>query len=202
VSERLRTLLLVEDDPMVRGWIKLALKGSAFRLVGEATDPPDAVALVERRWPEMLLIDYRLGEQRGTELLRELRWSGVETPALLMSAIPEPGLNEAAFEAMAQGTFLKTGSIRELLAALGILAEGGTSFDPRHPLRPTGERGLSPREREILKLIATGATNRQIAVALAVTPETVKTLVNRIFGKLGVHSRAEAVAEGNERGLL
>jgi two-component system nitrate/nitrite response regulator NarL len=194
--------LLVDDDPLVGEWIKHALSGSPFRLVGEASDANAAVALIDRHKPEVLLIDYRLGDLRGTQFLRDLRLSGVQAVAILMSAGHQPGLNEAAREASAQGTLLKSIDASELLSVLRVVAEGGSSFDRRHPLRPAGERALSSREREVLRLLADGATNRQISTALVVTPETVKTLVNRLFGKLGVHSRAAAVTAGHERGLL
>lgn len=195
-------VLLVEDDSMVRGWIRMALEPSEFRIVGEATRGEEAPGLIERRLPDVLLVDYRLPDGRGTELIGRLRRSGVTAPALLMTATAEPGLNEAVRDAGAQGTVLKTGSVGELQAALRDVAEGGTAFDTRHPRRPSGQGALSPREREVLRLVAAGGTNVQIAEELGVGPETVKTLVARVFSKLGVSRRAEAVATAHDRGLL
>jgi DNA-binding NarL/FixJ family response regulator len=119
-----------------------------------------------------------------------------------MTANPRRGFNEAAREAGAQGSLLKTGSPQELLTALRTLAKGDTTFDGRHPKRPAGRAALSPREREVLKAVAGGATNREIAEALQIGEETVKTLVARVFAKLGVRKRAEAVSAAHQQGFL
>lgn len=196
------TVLVVEDDAMVRGWIRLSLEGTEFRLVGEAASASEATELLPRRLPELLLIDFRLSDGAGTELVRELRLQGLAAPAVLMTAHYEPGFNEVAREVGAQGSVLKTGSSEELLKALRGVRDGRAAFDPRHPPRDPSRAALSPREREVLRLVAAGRTNRQIADDLAIGAETVKTLVGRTFAKLGVNRRAEAVATGQRMGLL
>jgi DNA-binding NarL/FixJ family response regulator len=196
------TVLVVEDDAMVSGWIRLTLEGSEFRLVGVAGTAAEVDVLVERRRPALLLIDYRLPDGVGTELVRDLRRSGVSAPAVIMTANPERGFNEIAREAGAQGSVLKTGSVDDVLEALRAVASGGEAFDARHPPRAPGRAALSPREREVLRLVAGGATNREVAEELGVQAETVKTLIARIFAKLGVRRRAEAVSEAHNRGLL
>jgi DNA-binding NarL/FixJ family response regulator len=195
-------ILIVEDDSMVRGWVRLALEGSEFRIVGEAASADEAVSLLTRRVADVLLVDYRLPDGRGTELIRRLRRTGVTTPAVVMTASAEPGFNEAVREAGAQGTVLKTGSVDELATALRDVVDRGIAFDQRHPRRPAGEAALSPREREVLRLVAAGRTNTQIAEDLGIGAETVKTLVARVFAKLGVRRRAEAVSAAHDRGLL
>jgi len=187
------SVLLIEDDSMVRGWVRLALEGTEFRLAGEAASALEAFDLAERRRPDLMLLDYRLGDAVGTEVLRDLRRRGHETPAVLMTANAEAGFNEIAREAGASGTVLKSGRSAELLEAPRIVSDGGTSFDARHPPRPSGRAALSPREREVLRLVAAGSTNKQIAEQLQIGDETVKTLVSRTFAKLGVRRRAEAV---------
>lgn len=196
------SVLLVEDDSMVRGWVRLSLEGSEFRIAGEAPTAAEAVELARRRAPDVLLVDYRLPDRMGTEFLRELRQRGTRAPAVLMTANMERGFNEAAREAGAQGSVLKTGRVDELLAALRSVLRGELAFDSRHPRRPSGRGALSPREREVLRLVAEGATNREIASALDVGEETVKTLLARTFAKLGVRRRAEAVSAAHERGVL
>ena len=195
-------MLVVEDDAMVRGWIELALGGSDFRIVAIAHTAAEATELVTRRRPDLMLIDYRLPDRVGTELVRDLRREGVATPAVLMTANAEIGFNEAAREAGAQGSVLKTGRAEELIEALRRVAAGDQAFDIRHPRRPPGRGALSPREREVLRLVANGATNREIAATLEVGEETIKTLLARIFAKLGVKRRAEAVSEAHNKGLL
>ena len=196
------SVLLIEDDSMVRGWVRLALEGTEFRLAGEAASALEAFDLAERRRPDLMLLDYRLGDAVGTEVLRDLRRRGDDTPAVLMTANAEPGFNELAREAGAKGTVLKSGRSTELLEALRVVCDGGTSFDARHPPRPSGRAALSPREREVLRLVAGGATNKEIAEQLQIGDETVKTLVSRTFAKLGVRRRAEAVAAAHQLGLL
>jgi len=195
-------VLLVEDDSMVRSWVQLALEESEFRVAGEASSAQEAIEVLERRDPLLLLVDYRLPDRVGTELVRDLRLRGVRIPAILMTANRERGFNEAARDAGAQGTVLKSGRAQELLAALRAALRGESSFDLRHPRRSREEAALSPREREVLRLVAEGATNREIAAALKVGDETVKTLLARTFLKLGVRRRAEAVSVAHGRGLL
>lgn len=196
------SVLVVEDDAMVRGWIRLSLRGSEFRIAGEAEDAAAAAELVARRRPDVLLIDYRLPDQPGTELVKRLRRRGDATPAIVMTANGERGFNDVVREAGGQGTVLKTGNNEELIEALRTVGSGLRSFDWRHPSRKPGEAALSSREREVIRLVADGATNRQVADTLGIGAESVKTILARMFAKLGVRKRAEAVARAHELGLL
>ena len=200
--DRELAVLLVDDDEMVRGWVRMALQGSEFRVAGEAANAGEAAGLAARRRPDLLLVDHKLGADVGTELVRDLRRRGVTAPAVVMTANMQDGFNEAAREAGAQGTLLKTGKRDELLRALRAVAEGDEAYDVRHPRRTPGRTALSPREREVLRLVAAGSTNKEIAATLGVGDETVKTTLGRAFAKLGVRRRAEAVAAAHERGLL
>lgn len=195
-------VLLVDDDSMVRSWVRLALEGTEFQVAGEAASPQEAVGLIERRPPDMVLVDYRLRDGVGTELVRDMRRRGVSLPAVVMTANARDGFNEDARDAGAQGTVLKTGKIDELVEALRTVRAGESSFDPRHPKRPRGRTALSPRERQVLTMVAAGATNREIAATLGVGDETVKTILGRVFAKLGVRRRAEAVSEAHRLGLI
>lgn len=194
-------VLVVEDDAMVRGWIEAVLKETEFRVVGVASNAAQGLDLAARSAPELILTDYRLPDRPGTELVRELRLRGNLAPVVVMTANQEPGLNELAREAGAQGTTLKGGST-ELLESLRAVIDGAQVFDARHPRRRTNHVTLSPRERAVLQLIAGGQTNVEIAHALGVSSETIKTLVQRIFEKLGTRRRAEAVSTAHELGLL
>ena len=142
------TVLVVEDDAIVRAWVRLALKGSEFSVGGDASTTAAALDLVARRRGDLLLVDHRLPDDLGTELVRRLRLNGNRTPAVIIAARAEPGLNESAREAGAQGSVLKRGSAEELLSALRRVAAGDEAFDPSHPPRPP-RRGPSepPRAR-------------------------------------------------------
>ncbi|HEX2045494.1 MAG TPA: response regulator transcription factor [Gaiellaceae bacterium] len=195
-------LLLVEDDPIVRAWVREALAGSEFRVAGEAATTADALGLAARRPPELLLVDQKLPDGTGTELVRLLRARGLSVPAVVMTAGPTSGLNEAAREAGAEATVVKSARGEDLVGALRTVLDGRSTFDPRHPRRDPGRVPLTPREREVLRLVAAGGTNAEVAARLGVGEETVKTLLGRVFLKLGVRRRAEAVAVAQKSGLL
>jgi DNA-binding NarL/FixJ family response regulator len=196
------SVLLVEDDAIVRAWVRLALEGTEFRLAGEAATAGEALALVSRRRPHLLLVDFNLPDHKGTELLRSLRAEGDRTPAVVMTATARSGLNEAAREAGAQGTVVKSAKGEELLTTLRTVRAGGEPFDRRHPRRKAERAPLTPRERDVLRLVAAGGTNAQVATDLGVGEETVKTLLGRVYVKLGVRRRAEAVSVAQRAGLL
>jgi DNA-binding NarL/FixJ family response regulator len=202
MNDRPVSLLVVEDDAIVRSWVRLALEGSEFAIVAEASGADEAYELARRRRPDLALVDYRLPGTLGTELVRRLRREGRDTPVVIMTANAEQGLNELARESGAQGSALKSPNPEELLETLRAVRRGLPAFDTRHPRRPAGRAPLSPREREVLRMVAAGATNREIAAALNLGDETVKTLLGRAFAKLGVRRRAEAVSIAHERGLL
>jgi DNA-binding NarL/FixJ family response regulator len=198
----LQTVGLVDDDAIVRAWVRVSLEHSEFRVVGEASTAESALEMIERRKPELLLVDYRLPDVRGTDLVRSLRRAGSPLPVLVITATPEAGLNEAVLEAGAQGVVVKRGDPAELIAALRRVASGESVLDPQHPRRPAGQSPLSPRERQVLRLAANGATNQEISSELALGTETVKTLLSRAFAKLGARNRTEAVTLAKERGVL
>lgn len=195
-------VLLVEDDAIVRAWVRLALAESEFRIAGEASTAGEALELAGRRAPALLLVDHNLPDGTGTELVRALRERGSPVPAVLMTAGATAGLNETAREVGVQGTVVKSGHGDELLAALRAVREGRPTFDARHPKRTPGQTPLTPRERDVLRLVAAGGTNAEVAAQLGLGDETVKTLLGRIFLKLGVRRRAEAVAVAQRAGLL
>ena len=195
-------MLVVEDDAIVRAWVRLVLKGSEFSVGGEAPTTAAALDLIARRRGDVLLVDQRLPDRFGTELIRQLRQGGNRTPAVLIAARAETGLNEAAREAGAQGSVLKRGSAEELLETLRRVVRGDEAFDPRHPRRPPQHGALSPREREVVLLLTTGATNREISEQLGIGTESVKTLLARSYTKLGVSRRAEAIAAAHELGMV
>lgn len=191
----------MDDDAIVRAWVRTAVTGTEFRLAGEAERGAEAVHLVERRRPDLLLVDQLLPDWTGTELVKELRRRGWQMPVVLMTSAPREGLNEAAREAGVQGTVVKSGDADVLLATLRSVVGGESAIRAPHP--PASRRvQLSAREREILQLVAAGLSNNEIAERLEISPETVKTMLYRAFEKLGVRRRSEAVAEAHRRRLL
>ena len=177
------------------------MHGTPFEVVGDAASADAAERLVERRRPEIVLLDFRLGETAAVDLLRRLRRGGFDGLVLLFTASPVVGLNELALESGAQGCLVKTGSADELVTALGRVAGGELVKDPRNPPAAAGPR-LTSREREVLRLIAAGKTNREIAEEIHLSVSSVKTLQARAAGKLGTSRRTETVIAAKTRGWL
>lgn len=196
-----RRVLVVDDDAIVRRWVREALRGSHYVIAGEAATAAAAKTLIDRRSFDVILADYRLGSETAASLVRSLRLLGVGTPALIFTAWPVPGLNEVARESGAQGTLVKTGSASDLIKALDEVCDGRQRIDAHHPPQ-SRMPSLTTRERAVLGLIAEGMTNREIAGRLQVSVNSVKTLQARASAKLGTSRRTETVVVAKNRGLL
>src|SRR5215210_2685877 len=127
-------IVVVDDDAIVRSWVRLSLRRTEFRIVAEAGSAADARELASLE-PDLWLIDYRLPDRLGTVLLRELRQDGITAPAVVVTAGVMQGFNELVRQSGGQGTVLKTGSPSELIEGLRAAAAGQPSFDARHPTR-------------------------------------------------------------------
>lgn len=195
-------VLIVEDDSIVRAWLRAALRGTEFRVAADTSTASGALALLGRRRVDLLLVDFKLPGGHGVQLVRELRGRGVAVPVVLMTSVPTEGLNELAREAGAQASLLKSARREDLLRGLRDVLAGKGRFAAEHPRRPPGRAPLSARERDVLALVADGKINREIAAALEVGDETVKTLLERVYRKLGARGRLEAVLAARELGLL
>lgn len=158
--------------------------------------------MMGRRHADVVLVDHKLDSELGTDLVCALCGEGHNAPAVLMTADPQRGLNETAREAGIQATIVKSGEPDQLLAALRTVLEGRGYFDPAHPKRREGEAALAPRERDVIRLIARGMTNRETAASLGIGEESVKTMLQRAYTKLGAQRRADAVLEARRRGIV
>lgn len=193
---------IVDDDAIARAWLAACLEGSEFWVAGEAATAEEAVALVERRRPQLLLVDFGLPDLSGTELVRALREHGEPVPVLVITAWPKAGLNELAEEAGAQGVMLKRNDAGMLLETLRRVVSGVDVWDADVPRRDRGVSSLSPRELEVLRHVAEGSTNAEIGASLGLSVESVKTLLQRAFLKLGARNRVEAVELARRRGFV
>jgi DNA-binding NarL/FixJ family response regulator len=181
-----RRVLVVDDDAMVRRWIRESLDGSGYVVAGEASTRAEADSVVARRAADVVLLDYWLGETSALEFVRNLRRKGSSTPVLVAGA---------------QGCLVKTGNACDLLSALQRVCAGGEVHDPRNGPReslPT----LTTRERDVLRLISSGKTNGEAAATLKISLNTVKTLQSRASAKLGTGRRTETVVVAKDLGLL
>jgi DNA-binding NarL/FixJ family response regulator len=208
-------ILLVEDDAPTREHLARAIAANpALALIGQAASVAEGRAQLAREAPDVLLTDLGLPDGSGIELIHELRRSAPEALAMVVTALGDEKTVIAAIEAGASGYLLKDGSFAEIGAALLELAAGGSPISPgiaRYVLRRLQREGagaaadaprLTEREHEVLGLIAKGFSFPEIASLLAISAHTVTAHVRHIYEKLEVTSRASAVYEAVQMGLI
>jgi DNA-binding NarL/FixJ family response regulator len=194
-------VILVEDHLTMRRGVELLLRDAGFRIAGVAGTVEEARSLLARRRFDVALIDVRLGAESSVELVEEVLREHPHAPIVLYTGYTraDSGLH-AALRAGARGFVLKSSPPPQLIEALQTVAAGGTDVDPALAgmLAHTGElsrlSSLSPRELEILELLADGLNGQMIADRLFLSPETVRTHVRNATAKLGAHTRVQAVA--------
>jgi DNA-binding NarL/FixJ family response regulator len=198
-EDREITVLLADDHEVVREGLRLALlRSSHIRVVGEASDGETAVALAERRRPDVVLMDLRMPKMDGIEATEEVLRLVPETKVLIFTAYGERALLQRGLESGAKGYVLKEAPHETLLKAIEKVSLGETFVDPALiPSLATDRNGqdiLTQREREILQLLADGMSNADVARQLVISQETVKSHVRHILTKLEAETRTQAVA--------
>jgi DNA-binding NarL/FixJ family response regulator len=202
-------LLVVDDHPVVRdGIVGMVSSDPGVEVVGEASDGAEAVRLARALDADVVLMDLRMPGTDGVAAIRELTALGHPARVVVLTTYDADADVLPAIEAGATGYLLKDATRDELLRAVHAAAAGHAVLAPTVATRLVGrvrapEPGLlSPRELEILALVADGATNRVAGERLHLSETTVKTHLLSIYAKLGVSDRAAAVAAGFRRGLL
>jgi DNA-binding NarL/FixJ family response regulator len=207
-------VLVVDDHPMVREGLRSMLEGSEVEVVAEAGTAAAAVAAAERDRPDVILLDIELANGDGLGVLAEITARMPDTRVLIVTMHDESRLVRRAIEAGAAGYVLKGVSRRELLAAIRTVRDGESVLDPellrslvveapvepRPGSRPTDQ--LTAIDCDVLRLVAQGLTNREIADRMRWSVATAKKYVQRILGKLGVSDRTQAAVEAMRIRLL
>ena len=215
-------VLLADDQVLLRASLALLIDREAdLEVVGEAGDGEEAVALARRHRPDVVLMDIRMPGTDGLEATARILGeggTGAGDPRVIMLTTFE--LDEYVLRALragASGFLLKGVAPAELLAAIRLVSAGEALLAPSVTRRllerfaalrepdPALRRGLAeltPRELEMLTLVGSGRSNQEIAEELVLSPSTVKTHVNRVMMKLGVHERAQLVIAAYESGLV
>ena len=210
-------VLLADDQSLVRAGFRLILGAEpGIEVVGEAADGREAVALARRLEPDVVLMDIRMPEVDGIEATRQIARPGGGRPAVLVLTTFD--LDAYVYEALragASGFLLKDAPEEQLVIGIRVVAEGGSLFAPAVTRRlierfagghaqaaPPEVDELTPREAEILTLVARGLSNAEIAERLIVSQHTVKSHVAHILGKLGLRDRVQAVVLAYEAGLV
>lgn len=203
-------VLVVDDHPVVRhGLVSMLRWEPDIELVGEAADGREAVRLIREHGPDVVLLDLRLPELSGIEVMRQVRGQVPLVRFLVLTTYDTDSYIAPALEAGAQGYLLKDATPDELAGAVRSLMQGRAALEPSVATRllermSEGETNeeLSGRELDVLRLLVKGDSNKSIASRLTLSENTVKSHISHIFGKLGVQSRAEAVAVALQRGIV
>jgi DNA-binding NarL/FixJ family response regulator len=200
-------ILIADDQRVVRdGLTMLVGLMRDVEVIGTAADGVEALELARTEQPDVVLMDLRMPGMDGAEATRRIRAELPETQVLVLTTYADDESLFPALQAGARGYLTKDASAEEIEQAIGAIAAGRTHLDPAIQQRlvaavvealPAGATpppdGLTAREVEVLKLIAAGLSNAEIAAALVVSNATVKTHVNHIFSKTGARDRAQAV---------
>jgi DNA-binding NarL/FixJ family response regulator len=203
----MKRVAIVDDHPVVREGVRATIEDAGtLRVVAEGATAAEALAIVAREAPEVIVLDLELPDRSGLDLVAQIARGGT-TRVVVFTAYGGEDRVSRAFEAGASSYVLKGSRSEDLLAAITAASEGktwippGIASDLAGALRRDRPR-LTEREREILRLVATGSSTKLIAKTLSIAERTVKYHVAEIFGRLGARNRAEAVARAQELGLL
>jgi DNA-binding NarL/FixJ family response regulator len=198
--------LIADDHPIVAESLRAALERDGVEVLDIARDGEEALAKISDRRPAVAVIDLQLPDLRGADVVRRAKEGSPETRTLIFSAHGTRHLIEEALQAGARGYVAKDAPIADVVRAVRTIAAGQTFIDPllagELALTNNGAERLSPREREILRLLGDGLRNEEIAKGLYLSTETVRTHLNKAMRKLDARTRTEAVVTALRRGEI
>jgi two-component system, NarL family, nitrate/nitrite response regulator NarL len=204
-------VFVTEDHPVYReGLVECIRDRAGLELVGEAEDWRQALARIKELRPDVALMDLRLPELDGIDVVKALREEHMDTRVLMLSAYADGAMIYEAMQGGAAGYLSKEAAADEICDAIVAASAGETVLSPEiehelaHQIRLRSERNsrLSGRESEVLALVADGLSSADIGRRMHLSEGTVKTYIRRAYEKLGVSSRAAAIAEAMRRGIL
>jgi two-component system response regulator NreC len=199
-------IVVADDHTVVRGGLRRLLDAEPdMRVTAEAGDVGSTLDQVARHRPDVLVLDLHMPGGGSLPALPALRAASPDTAILVLTMQDDPGFAREAMQRGARGYVLKEAEEADLLHAVRCVAGGGTYLQPELGARLLTDEGASPltqREREVLRLLALGHTNAQVAERLHLSVRTVETHRANLQGKLGVAGRAELVRHALERGLV
>jgi DNA-binding NarL/FixJ family response regulator len=211
-------VLIVDDQPVVRAGVARILgPDDGFEVVAECGDGDEMVDALAGHRPDVVLMDIRMRRVDGVTAIRRMREVSAEPPVLVLTTFDDDDPLWGALDAGAAGFILKDSSAEDLIAAARAVAGGAAWLDPRvaprvldafranvrpRMMEAARVEQLTDREHDVLRHIARGATNSEIAAALIVSEATVKTHVGSIFAKLGVRDRAAAIVFAYDHGIV
>jgi len=206
-------VVLADDHQVVRHGIKQFLSAAGIEIVAEAENGEQALQQIEQHQPDVAVLDIQMPVYSGIEVARRVRAKNLPVGLLILTAYDDDPYLIAALEAGVNGFVLKTADMEEIIEAVRAVNEGRSALDPEvvpklmHAL--SGGRApqvvyesLTGRELEVLQAAARGLTNKAIGVLLSISDRTVQGHLRRIFEKLDVANRTEAVVKASQLGLL
>ncbi len=207
------TLLIADDHEVVRSGLKSLLAGTDIEIVAEASTGEAAIRMVHEHNPDVVLLDIRMPDGDGLNELGRIKLERPDMPILILSTYDNPTYVARSVALGASGYVLKGTTRENLLQAIHTAAEGQTSWTRDALRRVTGalatprlaadvEVPLTQRESEVLRQLAFGLTNKEIALALHISYETVKEHVQHILRKIGVTDRTQAAVWAVRKGLV
>ena len=208
-----KKLLIVDDHEIIRTGLKLMLEGSSLEIADEATSAAETLASVEKSTPDIVLMDIRMEGGDGLNTLGRLKLDHPDLPIVLFSAYDNPTYIARAVALGASGYVLKTATREKLIQVLETAASGESAWTREELRRVTGalatprlsqdiEVPLTQRESEVLRQMALGLTNKEIAKMLGISYETVKEHVQHILRKIGVSDRTQAAVWAVRKNLV
>ncbi len=199
------TCVVADDHPAIVAAVSALLEEHGIRVVARARDGAEALAAIEAHGPSLAVLDLRMPRLNGIEVVRRIRTA---TAVVLYAERAERGLLMDAVDAGARGYVLKESPLDDLVRAARTVAQGGTYVDPvvsgAIAVASTNERlpSLTQRERDVLRLLADGCSNDEVARRLYLSPETVRTHVRKAMRKLDAETRTQAVATALRHSLI
>ncbi len=213
-TDRSIHILIADDHPVVRDGLRAMLSTQPdFQVVDEAANGADAVQLAIRLKPDVILLDLEMPDLDGVSVLQQIRASDPQARVIIVTAYDTDERIVQAVVAGAQGYLLKGAPREEIFRAIRVVHEGGSLLQPivasklllhvsQQASQPAEADSLTPRELEVLGLLAQGKSNKQIAAELVITERTTKFHVSSILSKLAAANRTEAVKIAVQRGLV
>jgi DNA-binding NarL/FixJ family response regulator len=208
-------VVIADDQALVRTGFRMILTDGGIDVAGEAADGAEAVRVVRRVRPDLVLMDIRMPDMDGLEATRQILAQNLSR-VLILTTFDLDRYVYAALSAGASGFLLKDVSPEHLLAAVHLVSDGDALLapsitrrliekfvtqTPKHPLPPSLSK-LTPREREVLRHLGRGLSNTELAAELGLGESTIKTHVAHIFAKLNLRDRAQAVVLAYESGVV
>ena len=202
------TCVIADDHPPVVQFLSRYLSSNGITVTASTSDGDEALRKIELTRPTVAVLDARMPRRSGIEVIKQLASTGSATRVILYTGYGDDTLLREALDAGVGGMLDKDAPLDDLVRAIRVVAGGGTYVDPAAAAalidqrRREREQALTQREREVLRLLADGMTNDAMGAELSISPQTVRTHVQKAMEKLGAQTRVQAVATALREGLI